>query len=232
MKYSDPSGHNVQEYTKDYIPQPTGYMYMNDVDIDAPNFTDDIYYWIDNISNAYPPAGIIADVPIAINSSKTLLTSLSRKIAKKEIAKSAEEFLSKPVMSNGTLNIGAGTKPISGAYNIDINPTTAGVYVGDATSLSNIASGSQSRIVIQNQYNYNALNSEVGRVLQSGGTVEITGGMSNKWFNSIYNMSETQLNSIGYSIVSKGTANNTGAGFTTQGQAIKSSILEIILKKD
>lgn len=140
-------------------------------------------------------------------------------------------FLSKPATSNGTLNIGAGSKPISGAYNIDINPSATGVYAGDATNLSGIVTGSQNRIVIQNPYNYNALNPEVSRVLQNGGTIEISGGMSNKWFNSIYKMSESELNSLGYSTVSRGQATSVGTGFTTQGEAIKSNIMEIVLKK-
>ena len=140
-------------------------------------------------------------------------------------------FLSKPATSNGTLNIGAGSKPISGAYNIDINPSATGVYAGDAANLSGIVSGSQSRIVIQNPYNFNALNSEISRVLKKGGTIEISGGMSNKWFNSIYKMSESELNSLGYSTVSRGQATSAGTGFTIQGEAIKSNIMEIVLKK-
>ncbi len=92
LRYIDPSGHNIQEYTKDYVPQSNGYMYMNDVDIDAPNYTEDIYYWIDNISNAYPPAGIAADVPVAVKSSKNLWSSI-KSFSRKILGREADEII-------------------------------------------------------------------------------------------------------------------------------------------
>jgi len=95
-----------------------------------------------------------------------------------------------------------------------------------------VATGSQSKVIFQNPYKYDVLNPEVSRVLQSGGTVEITGGLSNKTFNTIYKMSEAELQAVGYTLVSRGQASNATQGLTTTGEVIKSTIMEIILKKN
>ncbi|QTH43040.1 hypothetical protein J4772_00665 [Cohnella sp. LGH] len=142
------------------------------------------------------------------------------------------KFLDTPATKNGTLNIGAGSKPIQGAYNIDPKPGTSGVHLGDATNLSNIATGSQSRVIMENPYRYDVLNPEVSRVLQSGGTLEITGGLSNKTFNTVYKMSEEELKAAGYTLVSRGQAANAGTSLTTTGQPIRSTMMEIILIKN
>jgi hypothetical protein len=63
------------------------------------------------------------------------------------------------------------------------NPNVPGVYPGDATNLKKVATGSQQRIIIENLYGYDPLNSEVLRVLQQGGTIEITGSMANPFVN-------------------------------------------------
>lgn len=142
------------------------------------------------------------------------------------------KFLDSPATKNGTLNIGAGKKPIEDAYNIDLNPSVTGVHAGDATNLSNITTRSQSKLIMQNPYGYNALNPEVSRVLQQGGTIEMTGGMSNRFFNRIYNMSAQELQEAGYSLVSKGQVVSAGPAYTTTGEVIKSTTMEIVLRKN
>ncbi|MDL2302656.1 hypothetical protein LJC58_09965 [Lachnospiraceae bacterium OttesenSCG-928-D06] len=84
---------------------------------------------------------------------------------------------------------------------------------------------------MENPYGYDPLNPEVSRVLESGGTVEITGGMSNKYFNRIYNMSDADLQGAGYDVISRRAASNVTPACTTSGEPIKSNIMEIILQK-
>ncbi|WP_378127228.1 RHS repeat-associated core domain-containing protein [Cohnella boryungensis] len=156
--------------------------------------------------------------------------SISKGVVK--FAPKAQVFLNTPAAKNGTLNIGAGSKPIQGAYNIDAKPGASGVHLGDATNLSNVATGSQSRVIMENPYRYDVLNPEVSRVLQRGGTLEITGGLSNKTFNTVYKMSDEELKAAGYTLVSKGQAANAGTSLTTTGEPIRSMIMEIILKKN
>ena len=142
----------------------------------------------------------------------------------------SHRYLDQPAQG-GVLNIGAGTRPIENAYNIDINPTVDGVYQGSASDLGNISTGSQSKIIMQNPYRYDVLNTEVNRVLQTGGTIEISGGMSNKTFNQVYKMAEEKLYKLGYEVVSKRAMEDIEKGFTTNGQTIKGKILEIVLRK-
>jgi len=92
------------------------------------------------------------------------------------------QFLSQPATQNGTLVIGAGKKPHPGAYNIDTTPRAPGVHRGDATNLSNIRTGSQSRIIIENPHGFDPLHPEIQRVLAPGGRIEITGGVNNTEF--------------------------------------------------
>lgn len=82
--------------------------------------------------------------------------------------------------------VGAGTKAISGAYNIDINPKVGGVHYGDATNLVNVPTGSQSKVIIENPNGFDPLNPEILRVVKEGGEIEITGIKSNKEFFNIY----------------------------------------------
>lgn len=54
---------------------------------------------------------------------------------------------------NGTINVGAGKQPIPDAYNIDLKAAPdLGIHYGDANNLSNIATGSQKRVIINNPY--------------------------------------------------------------------------------
>ena len=87
--------------------------------------------------------------------------------------------------TDGTLNIGAGKNPIKGAYNIDLNDSANGVYYGDANDLSNIETGSQSKVIIQNPYKFDPLNPEIIRVTKSGGIIEITGSLRNGSLNNL-----------------------------------------------
>ncbi|MDZ7322635.1 hemagglutinin repeat-containing protein [Kosakonia sacchari] len=105
-----------------------------------------------------------------------------------QLAKEAEKagFLSAP-QAGGTLNIGAGNRPISGAYNISSPdyPMANGVHAGDANDLSQIASGSQSKIVMENPYGFEPFGSEIQRVLASDGVVLVTGTWSNPEIRNI-----------------------------------------------
>ena len=94
-------------------------------------------------------------------------------------------YLSKPEQG-GVMVVGAGTKAISGAYNIDINPKVGGVHYGDATNLVNVPTGSQSKVIIENPNGFDPLNPEILRVVKEGGEIEITGIKSNKEFFNMY----------------------------------------------
>ncbi|MNC19357.1 hypothetical protein D3C75_672870 [compost metagenome] len=133
----------------------------------------------------------------------------------------AANFLSKPAKKNGILNIGAGGKPIEGAYNIDLAPKAKGVYFGDAKNLSKIKTGSQSKIYIENPYEYDPLNSEVLRVLSRDGEIIITGSRSN--LNKILRT----LDDKGLKIKgSRREIPNNGSYKTTNGDNIKSKMLD------
>ena len=151
----------------------------------------------------------------------------------KVFGNSAAGYLEKPVM-NGILNIGAGQKPLEGAYNIDINEAVlnSAVHYGDAENLANVPSGSQCGVIINNPYGYTALNPEVHRVLKTNAILEITGTMSNSYFKRIFNMTSEQLESAGYSLISKDVAASWVTGYTSTGKAIQGTIMEIGLRKN
>ena len=94
-------------------------------------------------------------------------------------------YLSKPEQG-GVMVVGAGTKAISGAYNIDINPKVGGVHYGDATNLENVPTESQAKVIIENPFGFNPINSEILRVLQKGGELRITGTESNRYFRKMF----------------------------------------------
>ena len=124
-------------------------------------------------------------------------------------------YLSEPALQDGVLSIGAGKKPIEGAYNIDTNPIAEGVYMGDATDLGNIASGSQKLIIIENPYGYDPLNSEILRVLATDGTIEITGARSNRYANK----TPKRASELGLSVTEE-IVPNIGQFTTTNGTVI------------
>jgi uncharacterized protein RhaS with RHS repeats len=109
-------------------------------------------------------------------------------------------YLDKPAEADGSLNIGAGTNPIEGYYNIDIDPKAPGVHAGNATDLSGIKSGSQSHINMDNPYGYDPLNPEILRVLSENGKITITGSaFANKYIKK----SLKRIDELGLRIVSQ-----------------------------
>ena len=147
-------------------------------------------------------------------------------------APSTGNFLRAPARQGGILNIGAGSRPIDGAFNIDPRPGAAGVFRGDVTNLSNIAGGSQRHVIMANPHGFNPLHSEVGRVLQRGGHLNITGGMSNRYFNQVFNMSPQELSRQGFTLVSRGQIATSNPGFTTSGANIRGALYQIILQRN
>ncbi|CAM3443777.1 hypothetical protein SABR111722_09300 [Saccharibacillus brassicae] len=150
---------------------------------------------------------------------------LARKIDSKMTAKASTKtpnhYLNIAATENGTLNIGARGKAIKGAYNIDIDPKSPDVHYGDATNLTSIKTGSQSKIIFENPFGYDPLNSEVLRVLSMDGEISITGSRSNM------KKLLKQLDNRGLKI--KGElleVPNDGSYLTTDGETIKSPMLD------
>ena len=144
-------------------------------------------------------------------------------------------YLSKPEQG-GVMVVGAGTKAISGAYNIDINPKVGGVHYGDATNLVNVPTGSQSKVIIENPFRFNPYNSEILRVLQKGGELKVTGVESNKYFNSIIEDIDKKIIKVpeGYELieVKEIPILERKQGFQSSGRPIgKKTDIEIRLRK-
>ena len=133
------------------------------------------------------------------------------------------------------LNVGAGTRSIPCAINIDINPTIEGVIFGDVNDLSQFADGSFDHVIALNPYNYNLLDSDVPRILKDEGIMSVAGNYSNKYFKKIYNASPENLRQAGFEIVSKGEAAGVfikyGGKVTGGDREIKGRSLQIILRK-
>ena len=129
-------------------------------------------------------------------------------------------YLTKPEQG-GTLVIGAGNKPIKGAYNVDIKENIKiGVFKGDATNLVNVPTGSQAKVIIENPNGFDPLNPEILRVVKEGGEIEITGIKSNKEFFKIYS-GEVEVPK-GFEIIEVGEIpeNFQKQGFRTNGDLI------------
>ena len=139
-------------------------------------------------------------------------------------------YLSKPVYK-GTLNIGAGLKPIPNAYNISYPnyPMAPNVY---ADNLAGINSQSQSLIIMQNPYGFNSLNPEIIRVLHPNGKIVITASLNAKGQinNKFANQAIKEAESKGFKVSKKPVQNN---GFNqSDGNPIKSeSFIEITITK-
>ena len=147
-----------------------------------------------------------------------------------EDVKARPKYLSEPEQG-GTLNIGAGLNPIEGAYNISHPdyPMAPGVHVGDANDLSNIATRSQNKIIMDNPFGYDPLNDEVLRVLNDGGTIIIRGvdGKINNYLKKL----EVKAEQKGLQLISKREISSKGY-FQSNGTAIKNENLnEYIFKK-
>ncbi|RKM43276.1 hypothetical protein D6D92_09150 [Moraxella catarrhalis] len=142
-------------------------------------------------------------------------------------------YLSKPVYK-GTLNIGAGLKPIPNAYNISHPnyPMAPNVYAGNADNLAGINSQSQSLIIMQNPYGFNPLNPEIIRVLHPNGKIVITASLNTKGQinNKFANQAIKEAESKGFKVSKKPVQNN---GFNqSDGNPIKSeSFIEITITK-
>ena len=137
-------------------------------------------------------------------------------------------YLSQPEQG-GTLNIGAGNKPIEGAYNISHPdyPMAEGVHPGNANDLSNIATGSQNKIIIDNPFGYYPLNDEVLRVLNNGGTIIIRGSENNRYLKNIEKIARDK----GLQLINKQKVSSKGYA-QTSGKPIKGEqINKFILKK-
>ena len=93
-------------------------------------------------------------------------------------------YLTKPE-EGGIMVVGAGTKAISGAYSIDINPIVEGVNKGDAENLEGIPSNFLSLVIIDNP-TFNPVNTEILRVVKPGGEIRITGTEKNKFFKKMF----------------------------------------------
>ena len=112
-----------------------------------------------------------------------LLTNEANKVS--QVA-APPNYLTKPEQG-GTLVIAAGNNPIEGAFNTDIKENIKiGVFKGDATNLVNVSTGSQAKVIIENPFGFNPINSEILRVLQKGGELRITGTESNRYFRKMF----------------------------------------------
>jgi RHS repeat-associated protein len=134
----------------------------------------------------------------------------------------AGNYLDKPANANGSLNIGAGTNPIEGYYNIDIDPKAPGVHAGNATDLSGIKSGSQSHINMDNPYGYDPLNPEILRVLSENGQITLTGSA---YANKYIKKSLKKIEELGLRIVSQTKVDPKGFK-TIDGSQIESKQLD------
>jgi Haemagluttinin repeat. len=169
---------------------------------------------------------IQVDKNISYDTSKNIIKLLENNANK--AGKGTGGYLNKPEQG-GTLNIGAGNKPIEGAYNISHPdyPMGKGVYPGNANDLSNIATGSQNKIIIDNPYGYRPINNEVIRVLNKDGVLIIRGGEGNKYIRNIEKIAADN----GLKLVEKKTISSKG--YTqSDGSPIKNpNINEYIFKK-
>lgn len=102
-----------------------------------------------------------------------------------------------------------------------------GVYPGNANDLSNIATGSQNRIIMENPYKYDPLNKEILRVLSSDGTITIRGSISNRTLKNL----EKRASDNGLVLINKTKVPNNGHT-QTNGKPIGSSeLIEYTFKK-
>ncbi|WP_373328624.1 hemagglutinin repeat-containing protein [Cronobacter turicensis] len=137
-------------------------------------------------------------------------------------------FYDKP-QEGGILNIGAGNRPIEGAYNISHPdyPKGPGVYAGDANDLSNIATGSQKTIIMENPYGFKPFNDEVLRVLDKNGTIVVKG----TWNNPAIQRIEKDAKKYGFTLTEKNVIPSTGFS-QTDGKPIKNKkVTEYKFKK-
>lgn len=138
-------------------------------------------------------------------------------------------YLTEPAKKDGVIVIGAGTNPKERAYNIDKNPTVEGVYYGDANDLSNVATNSQKKVIMENPYGFDPLNSEIVRITQGDGTIVITGSQANKYVNK----TEKNASNAGLTVVDKSVIDDTSKFKNSSGAQLKGKeLVQYTLKKE
>ncbi|EOV8973017.1 VENN motif pre-toxin domain-containing protein [Cronobacter turicensis] len=137
-------------------------------------------------------------------------------------------FYDKP-QEGGILNIGAGNRPIEGAYNISHPdyPKGPGVYAGDANDLSNIATGSQTKIIMENPYGFEPFNDEVVRVLDQNGTIIVKG----TWNNPTIRKIEREAKKYGFTLTERNVIPSTGFSQTDGKPIANKTVTEYKFKR-
>ncbi len=138
-------------------------------------------------------------------------------------------YKNKPDEKDGKINIGAGQTPLDDYYNVDLNPAIPGVYKGDAMSLPEVKTGSQSTINIDNPYGYDPLNPEVLRILSEDGTIRMVGDETrNKYFRNTIK----SLNDLNLQLVNKNSLSALGYKLSNGSLMNKDKVLtEVIIKR-
>ena len=130
-------------------------------------------------------------------------------------------YLTKPE-EGGIMVVGAGTKAISGAYSIDINPIVEGVNKGDAENLVGIPDNFLSLVIIDNP-TFNPVNTEILRVVKLGGEIRITGVISNSHFSKLFDKKRNEVKvPEGFELIEKGEIpeNLRKQGYRNDGEPI------------
>jgi len=138
------------------------------------------------------------------------------------------KYLKEP-KQGGVLNLGAGNKPIEGAYNISNPnyPMAPGVHSGDANNLSKIATASQSKIIMENPYGFKPFNDEVIRALSPNGTIIVKGTLNNGSLKNIEKIAESK----GFKLEKKSEIPNSGYSLSSGKPLNESSLTEYIFKR-
>ncbi|MWP63241.1 hypothetical protein [Gilliamella sp. Pas-s25] len=104
-----------------------------------------------------------------------------------------------------------------------------GVYPGNANDLSNIATGSQNKIIMDNPFGYYPLNDEVLRVLNKEGTIIIRGsdGKVNKYMRNLESIAEDK----GLQLIDKRQISSAGYSQSNGKPIVSQNINEYIFKK-
>ncbi|WP_268625605.1 hypothetical protein [Paenibacillus alvei] len=87
-------------------------------------------------------------------------------------------------------------------------------------------------------YGYDALEGDIPRVIEPGGSLKIVGGEKNPYFSKIYKMNDEELSRYGFKLVNKGKTSGDlmfGTQKITSGDAFSekalSKQLEVILRR-
>jgi hypothetical protein len=77
------------------------------------------------------------------------------------------------------LNLGSGSNPMAGAFNVDINPAPGVDIIADVNQLP-FAVGAFSEVHAINPHGFQPVSVETARVMQPGGLLYVTGTMRNR----------------------------------------------------